>query len=135
MKKYYGIVIWVLIFILTVFLALIIPDTYTDRIWTIIVFDIIAFASQLLLWFSKCKDTKEMFYKYPAMTVSTVYLVLQFIVSTAVSVMNESISFKLVLIINVVLLIVMCALILSALMEKDKIESLDTRQKDHHINL
>lgn len=135
MKKNYGIIIWVLLLVITLFLTLIIPNTYTSQIWTVVIFDVVAFVSQLILWFSKTKNTKETFYKYPAMTVSTMYLILQFIVSTIVAIVNETIPFKIVLIINFILLVAMWVIILSICMAKDKIESLDSRQKDHHTIL
>jgi archaellum biogenesis protein FlaJ (TadC family) len=81
----------------------------------------------------KSKSSKETFYKYPTMLVSMVYLILQFIISTVVAVVNEAISLKAVLIINFVLLVVMWILILLTLMAKDKIENTNYRQKDHYI--
>ena len=135
MKKNYGISIWVLLLAVTLFLALFIPDDYTGQIWTVVIFDVIAFVSQLCLWISKSKDSTETFYKYPAMTMSTLYLVMQFVVSTIVAIANEAIPFKIVLIINFVLLVVMWIVLLSTSMAKDKIESLDSRQKDQHTIL
>lgn len=135
MKKYYGIIIWLLLMVLTLFLVFIITSQYTKQIWTVVVFDVIAFGSQLLTWFMKNKDAKETFRKYPAITVSTLYFVLQFVISTVVAIVNEAIPFKLVLIINFVLLVIMWAIILSTLMAKDKIEILDFRQKDHRTEL
>jgi hypothetical protein len=135
MKKYYGLIIWGLLLALTLFLALIIPKTYTAQIWAVVVFDIIAFVSQFVIWFEKVKSSEKTFYRYPAMVISTIYLVLQFIISTVVAVVNEAISFKAVLIINFLLLVIMWVLILSSRMARDKIESLDSRQKNHHIEL
>lgn len=135
MKKYYGLMIWGLLLILTLFLALIIPKEYNAQIWTILVFDVIAFLSQFITWFAKVKSSKETFYKYPAMTMSSIYLVLQFVISTLTAIINTGMPFKLLLIIEVLLLVIMWDLILLTLMAKDKIESLDSRQKDHHIEL
>lgn len=135
MKKYYGLIIWGLLLALTLFLALIIPKTYTSQIWAVVVFDIIAFVSQFVIWFEKVKSQEKTFYRYPAMVISTIYLVLQLIISTVVAVVNDAISFKAVLIINFLLLVIMWVLILSSRMARDKIESLDSRQKNHHIEL
>lgn len=135
MKKYYGIIIWLLLMVLTLFLVFIITNQYTKQIWTVVVFDVIAFGSQLLIWFMKNKDVKETVRKYPAIIVSTLYFVLQFVISTVVAIVNEAIPFKLVLIINFVLLVIMWVIILSTLMAKDKIGILDSRQKDHHTEL
>lgn len=135
MKKYYGLIIWGLLLILTLFLALIIPKEYTAQIWTILVFDVIAFLSQFITWFAKAKSSKETFYKYPSMTMSSIYLILQFGISTLTAIINTGMPFELLLIIEAILLVIMWILILSTLMAKDKIESLDSRQKDHHIEL
>lgn len=135
MKKYYGLVIWGLLLVLTLFLALIIPKEYTAQIWTVVIFDVIAIASQFIIWFAKAKTSKETFYKYPSMTVSSVYLILQFIISTLVAIINSGILFKLLLIVEVALLVIMWILILSTLIAKDKMENLDFRQKDNHIEL
>lgn len=134
-KKYYGIIIWFLLMALTLFLVFIIPSQYTKQIWTVVVFDIIAFASQLLTWFMRSKNAQGTFYKYPTIAVSTVYLILQFVISTVVAIANEAVPFKVLFTINFVLLVIMWLIILSALMARDKIESLGSRQKDHHIEL
>ena len=131
MKKYYWLIIWESI--LTLFLALIIPEEYTAQIWAVVVFDIFTFALQFITWFAKDKTSRGTFYKYPAMAVSSIYLILQFVISTVTAIFGSRISFKFLLIVEVVLLVIMWILILSTLMAKDKIESLDFRQKDHQI--
>lgn len=135
MRKYYGLIIWVMLLILALFLALIIPRELTIQVWIIVIFDVIAFGSQFITWFAKMKTSKEAFYAYPAMVVSLIYLILQFLVSTLTAILNETIPFKVLIIIEMILLFIMWILIFSALMAKDKIESLDSRQKDHHISL
>lgn len=131
MKKNYGIIIGVLLLALT-FFALIIPDSYARQIWTVVIFDLITFVSKLILWCSKVKNAKKTFYKYPVITMSTVYLIQQFVIATIVAILNETIPFKIVLIINFVLLVVMWDILLSIFMAKDKIESFASRQTDYH---
>jgi hypothetical protein len=135
MKKNYGIIIWLLLLALTLFLTLIIPKNYTNQVWTVIGFDIIAFVSQFITWFLNAKSSKETFYKYPIMTISSIYLGLQFIYSLVVSMVNEAIPYKTVLIINFVMMVIMLILIVSTLMTRDKVESLDFRRKDHHTEI
>jgi hypothetical protein len=135
MKKNLGIIIWGLLLALTLFLTLVIPTQYTSQIWTVVIFDVIAFVTQLFIWFSKVKNDKEKFYKYPAMTLSTTYLVIQFILSIVVALVNEAIAFKIVLIINFVLLVIMLVLVLLTVLAKDKIENLDSRQKNRYTKL
>lgn len=135
MKKNFGVIIWILVLALTLFLTLIIPNQYTKQIWTVIIFDVISFVAQFLIWFMSTKSAKETFYKYPAMTVTTTYGILQFVLSLIVAIVNTGMNFKLELILNFVLMVIMLVLILLTLMGKDKIESLDSRQKNHHTEL
>ena len=135
MKKNYGVVIWGLIFVCTIFLTLIIPDSYSQEIWTAIVFDIMAFVCQLLVWSKKRKNAKDTFYGYPAFVASSTYLVLQFLLSIIIAISQGNVSFKIEIIIEFVLMILMWVIIICMGMASEKVESLDSRQKDHHKEL
>lgn len=135
MKKNYGVVIWGLTFVCTIFLTLIIPDSYSQEIWTAIVFDIMAFVCQLLVWSKKRKNAKDTFYGYPVFVASSTYLVLQFLLSIIIAISQRNVSFKIEIIIEFVLMIFMWVIIISMGMASEKVESLDSRQKDHHKEL
>ena len=133
-----GIVIWAIAFALSVFLTLIIPAHYSSNIFTVLTFDVIAFISVLILWINLFKNAKtpgDTFYDSPAMTISTAYLAIQLILCIAVGLMVDTISFKMTLILNVVLMAVVWFLILSTIITKGHAQCVDSRQKDHHVEL
>lgn len=133
-----GIVIWAIAFALSVFLTLIIPAHYSSNIFAVLTFDVIAFISVLILWINLFKNAKmpdDTFYNSPAMTVSTIYLVIQLILCIVVGLTVDTITFKITLILNVVLMAVVWFLILSTIITKDHAQRVDSRQKDHHVEL
>lgn len=133
-----GIVIWIIGFALSVFLLFVIPQHLSSGIYLTLVFDIVAFVSSLILWLSffKSKKTpKEQFYVSPAITVSAVYLVIQFIICVTEGLLVDKISFRGTLILNFITTAVMWILILSTLIAKNHAQRVDLRQKDHHVEL
>ena len=133
-----GIAIWFIAFTLTVFLLLVIPDSVTGTIIVTLIFDAIAFISVLILWLSLFKNSsapKDVFYRSPAMTVSTAYLVIQSIISIIVGLLADAISFKVSLILNFVIMAVVWVIILFAIGTKDFAKRVDSRQRDHHSEL
>ena len=133
-----GIVIWASAFALSVFLTLIIPVHYSSNIFAVLPFDVIAFISVLILWINLFRNTNapdDTFYNSPAMTVSIVYLVLQTILCILNGVLVDVISFKMALILNVVLMGVVWFLILSTIITKGHSQHIDSRQKNHHVEL
>ena len=130
-----GIAIWFIAFALTVFLLLVIPKLITSSIIVTLIFDAIAFISVLILWLGLFKNQttpKDVFYCSPAMTVSTVYLVTQLIISIIAGLLADTISFKASLILNFVIMTVVWIIILSTISAKDYAKQIDSRQKDHH---
>ena len=133
-----GIVIWFIAFALTVLLLLVIPESITSSIIVALIFDSIAFISVLILWLSLFKNSttqKDVFYCSPAMTVSTAYLMIQLIISIIVGLLADMISLKALLILNFVIMAVVWIIILSAIRANDYANHVDSRQKDHHIEL
>lgn len=133
-----GIVIWAIAFSLSVFLTLIIPAHYSSNIFTVLVFDVITYVSVLILWINLSKNAKtpdDTFYSSLVMTVSTAYLAIQLTLCIVVGLLADAISFKMTLILNVVLMAVVWFLILSTIKTKDHAQRVDSRQKDHHSEL
>ena len=133
-----GIVIWAIAFALSVFLTLIIPAHYSSSIFAVLTFDVIAFISVLILWINLFKNAKtpgNTFYVSPALTISTAYLAIQLILCIVVGLMVDTISFKMTLVLNVVIMAVVWFLILSTIITKDHSQRVDSRQKDHHVEL
>ena len=133
-----GIVIWAIAFAWSVFLTLIIPAHYSGNVFAALAFDGIAYISVLILWINLFRNTKasgDAFYNSPSMTISTAYLVIQMILCIVVGLMVDTITFKITLILNVVLMAVVWFLILSTIITKDHAQRVDSRLKDHHVEL
>lgn len=131
-------VIWFLAFALSVFLLLVIPGGYSQSIWVTFVFDVIAFVSQLILWLiilNKSGGAKGVFNRYPTMVVSSLYLIAEFIICVVTAVMGLSIPFKTSLIINFIVMVIAWIILLMLILSKDHVERIDSRQKDHHVEL
>lgn len=131
-------VIWFLSFTLSVIVLLVIPNSYNQSILTTLVFDAIAFVSQLVLWltiFNKPIGAKGIFNRYPTMLISLIYLAIEFIVCVIVAVAGTSIPFKTTLIINFIIMVIAWIVILMMILSKDYVERIDSRQKDHHVEL
>lgn len=138
MNRKLGIAIWTITFALSVFLILVIPNHYSACIWTTLIFDAIAYISSLALWmnlFRNANTPADVFYCSPTITVSTAYLVIQLILCIVVGFMVDTISFKMTLVLNVVLMAVVWFLILSTMITKGHSKRVDSRQKDHHVEL
>ena len=133
-----GIIVWIIGFALSVFFLLVIPEHRSSSVYLTLVFDIVAFVSVLILWlnlFKQEKTPKEQFYVSPAITMSAVYLVIQFIICVAEGLLVDKISFRGTLILNFITTAVMWILILSTLIAKNHAQRVDLRQKDHHVEL
>ena len=130
--------IWFLTFALSVFLLLVIPSGYSQSIWVTLVFDVIAFVSQLILWltiFNRPVGAKGVFNRYPTMLVSALYLIVEFIICIVTAVMESSIPFKTSMIINFIVMVIAWIVLLMMILSKDHVERIDSRQKDHHVEL
>ena len=133
-----GIGIWIIGFVLSVFLLFVIPNQPTSNIYLTLAFDIVAFVTSLILWlnlYKPGKTPKEQFYISPAITMSAVYLVIQFIICVIEGLLVDKISFRGTLILNFITMAVMWLLILSTLIAKNHTQRVDLRQKDHHVEL
>lgn len=131
-------IIWFLLFILSVFILLVVPNEYSEAIWVTLVFDVVAFISQLFLWhiiFQKPVGTEGVFNRYPIMVTSSVYLVIQMAICVTVTIPTIFISFKQSLIVNFVIMIIAWVILLFLVLSKYHVEKLKARQKDHHIEL
>lgn len=137
-KRRVGIIIWLIAFVLSVALTLIIPNHYTSSIYTTLIFDVIAFISVFILWmkiFANVNTPSDIFYCSPAMVVSTVYLVIQFFLCVMEGVLVDVITFKITLILNIILMAIVWFLILSTIITRDHTQRVDSRQKNHHVEL
>ena len=133
-----GIAIWAVAFALSVFLLLIIPNHYTGSVYVTLIFDGAVFISTLVLWlnlFKNSKSASDVFYCSPAMTVSTGYITIQFVLCIVTGILADAMTIKLSLILNFVLAAIAWILIFSTLSSKNHARRVDTRQKNHHVEL
>ncbi|MBE5969427.1 MAG: hypothetical protein E7242_04265 [Lachnospiraceae bacterium] len=127
--------IWLLCFILSVFLLMFIPKSYTLSIWVTLVFDIIAYISQLLLWtyiFRRRVNAQGLFYKTPILTLSIVYMTLQLIICIIIGIFNDSIGFRTSLIVNFFVCLLIWIIILMLRLAEYRARTIDLRQIEHH---
>lgn len=137
-NKTIGISIWLILFVVSIFLLFFIPNQYSNSIYVTLVFDCIAFISQLILWMNILKPNtkaKEIFVSTPSFLLSIAYVAIQFIICIVTALINNRLSFKSSLLINVILLAIMWILILTTISAKNHINDVDVRQKDHHVEL
>lgn len=131
-------VIWFLTFSLSLFLLLVIPSSYSQSVWVTLVFEVIAFLSQLILWliiFDRPVGAKGGFNCYPIMMISLFYLIVEFIIGIVMAVMGASISFKISLIINFIVMVIAWIVLLMMILSKEHLERIELRQNDHHVEL
>lgn len=130
--------VWLIAFSLSVFLLLIIPDHYNTSLFIALVFDVVAFISQLFLWralLKKVEAAEDTFFNAPVMTVSLIYLLIQFLLTVIKGIAIDAISAKTTLIINCIVLSIAWIIIILLLETKNHAQRVDSRQKDHHVDL
>ncbi len=132
------IVIWFLCFTLSVVFLLIFSKNYTGSIWVTLLFDVIAFVSQLILLMSilsHVSEKKDVFNWYPLIGLSSIYLIGETIICIFTSSMGEALTIKMALIINFVFMIVIWVILLFLFVSRNHTKRLDLRQKNHHTEL
>lgn len=136
MKKTTGIVICFWGLALSLFLLFVIPKNINQARIITAVFTIIAFVSQLFVWlylFKRKIDAQGAFYRTPTITLSLVYMLIQFALCTLMAFIT--LTTKVSLIVNFVVLVLMWILILALNSVKNHAQKVDSRQKNHHIEL
>jgi hypothetical protein len=137
-KQKMGVLVWLVLFVLSVFFILIIPSRYTSGVIMTLIFTLIAYASTLGLWISLLKKmaiSSDAFYYSSSITVSILYLIIQLLVCVLQGLLVDVISLKTTVILNVLLMTIMWFLILSTIILKNHSKQVDSRQKNHHIEL
>ena len=132
------IIVWLLCFALSVFLLFIIPNEFTQAMWVTLIFDVIAFVSQMILWMTvlgQVSESKGVFNRYPMMMVSIFYMMAELVMCIITPVIGTSLSMKTSLIINFVIMVIAWIIIVLLISSKNHVERLGSRQKDHHVEL
>ncbi len=132
------IILWGIAFALTLILVLIIPAQITSITIVTLVFDCVGFISQLILWLNLAREkqnAKAVFGNAPAAVVSCVYLAILFVFSILFGVFPNTFPVKTAVIVNVIIMVAAWLLLVALLGTKGYIHRVDSRQRDHHIEL
>lgn len=132
------IILWCLAFALSTFLILYIPDSINSIVIISLAFACFGYVSQLLLWLRLLRtqpNAENHFRNLPIAVVSLVYLAIVSVFGIVCAVSKGSFPEKTVVIINAVALIAAWIVIVALLGTKGYIQRVDSRQKDHHIEL
>ena len=137
-NKKLGIIIWGLCFALAMVLMFCLERGLTTTFWVTLGFVCVAFLSafvfQILAWKTANTLDKQVLH-FPGILLSNIYALIQLPICIIFSLGSNSIPFKASIIINAIILIVAWVLILASLVGNDHIERVNSRQKDHHVEL
>lgn len=132
------IILWGIAFALSLFLVLIIPTQITGITIVTLVFDCVGFISQLILWLNlarKKQSAMDVFGNAPAAVVSCAYLAILLVLSIICGVFPNVFSIKTAVIVDVIIMAGAWLLLVALLGGKGHIQRVDSRQRDHHIEL
>jgi len=135
-NKTLGIVIWMAGLVTVHLIVIFIPQQFSASLWITYGFTIFAFISQLALWLYLWRaglGAHEQFLHFSALTISVLYLLVQILACVIFALVGMSV--RVAILINALLLIVVVAALAMALISKNAILRLDSRQKNHHIEL
>lgn len=140
-NKLIGIVVWGLSLILSMVIMLCLCEEMTTSFFVTLAFVIFAFVSVLILqlnvWnnVNKGNGANMQFIRYPALVIANVYIVFQLPICIIFALFAKYITSKVAILVNVVILIVFWSLILSSMVGREHIDRVNSRQRDHHIEL
>lgn len=133
-NKILGFTVWALGLVLSMLFLILIPKERTGTVWAVIVCTVVVYLLHLMLW-RLLQKKKLDFHNLPALTLSVFFLLVQTVWAAVVACAATTISAKMGVLLNVLLIIVQALVIVLALISKNHIESVGNRQKDHHVEL
>lgn len=110
----------------------------TPTFWLTFGFVCVAFVSSLIFQIISWKNSETLdkqVLHLSGITISSIYALIQIPIGVVSSLGATAISTKPTILVNAVLLIIAWILILSSLVGNDHIEKVNSRQKNHHIEL
>lgn len=136
--KKIGIAVWALGLILVMVLMFCLEHGMTATFWTMFVFTCVAFVSalifQLLTW-KQINNSDQQVQYLSGIIIANMYMVLQIPLSLIFSLGSATIPFKVAILINAIILIAAWILALISLSGNEHIEKVNSRQKNHHVEL
>lgn len=133
-NKILGFTTWVLGLALGLIFLFFIPQERTETVWAIIICTAVVYLLHLMLW-GLLQKGKLDFHNLPALTLSVIFLLVQTVWAIIVAFAATAIPIRTAILVNVVILIIQAFVIVLALISKNHIENMSSRQKDHHVEL
>lgn len=131
-------ILWGLIFTLTLILLFFIPEQITSVTFVFLVFDCFGFVALLIFWIRLMRgeqNAKDVFGHFPAVVVSCVYLLILFVLSILCGLSPSLFSVKSSVLINIIIMVIAWIVLVALLGAKGHIQRVDSRQRDHRIEL
>ena len=128
-RKTAFLILWGTAFALTLFLGITLVA---------LVFDCVGFISQLILWLKLARGEQsatDVFRNAPAAVVTCVYLASLLVLSILYGVFPNIFPVKTAVIVNVIIMAAAWLLLVALQGMKGHIQRIDSRQRDHHIEL
>ena len=132
-SKLIGSMLWLIGLAAECGLPLFLAKSYSTALWVTFGFTLFVFISQLALWSYIWRDPlsgKDSFFHMPLFVLSILYMLLQAVPCIVFALWQA--PAKIAVLVNVVLTAVMWILLLTAMLAKNHIASMDSKQKDHH---
>ncbi len=134
-NKKLGLIVWILGLSFSLILIFLVSKDLTGATYAAAVCTVVVYLLHLSLWVVLQKEKGKLFYNLPSLTLSVFSLVVQTTWAIIVAFAETNISVKKVIGVNILLLIIQAIAIVLTLVSKNYIESVDKRQKNHHIEL
>lgn len=135
-NKVLGILLWLVGIVLAHLIVFLLPQEMEKAEWITYGFTLIAFFSQLILWFAAWREKpspEQQFLQTPLLFYSVCYIAGQIILCVIFALVST--SGKIAVIVNAIFLASMCLLFVFSLIGRNHVDRIDQRQKNHHTKL
>lgn len=133
-NKILGLIAWALGLVFSLLLIFLVPKSPTGATYAVAVCTVLVYLFHLALWLALQKGKVE-FHNLPPLILSVCSLLVQTIWAIIVAFAAEVTSIKTAILVNVLLIIIQAFGIVLAFVSKNHIESVNKRQKNHHVEL
>ena len=135
-NKLLGIALWGIGLAVECLLLLCLARTYSAAVWVTLGFTLFTFISQLVLWlyvWRKSLNGNDTFLHMPLFMISIWYMILQAAPCLLFAFWHP--PAQIAVLANAAISVVMWVLLILSMIAKGHIEKVDSRRKDHHIEL
>lgn len=136
-NKVLGTIVWAIGLAMSLFILFFFTPVYGAVTWITLGFTLVAFISQLILWFVEWQQVsrKLQFLIYPILIISVIYLLIQLGFCFLFSFASPIFSAGITVMINLFLCLLMWLILIMVIIARNVIKKAEGRQKDHHIEL